>query len=68
MVRYGWLPTKATAKTSGPCFPIGRRGRARSCRQGLRQRLAVRYARSLIVFQAFVHIACLMIVLWRVLK
>jgi len=32
------------------------------------RRLVVRYDRSLTIYQAFVHIACLMIVLRRVLK
>jgi transposase len=32
------------------------------------RRLVVRYDRSLIIYQAFVHIVCLMIVLRRVLK
>ena len=32
------------------------------------RRLVVRYDRSLTVYQAFVHIACLMIVLRKVLK
>ena len=32
------------------------------------RRLVVRYDRSLVIYQAFVHIACLMIVLRRVLK
>jgi transposase len=32
------------------------------------RRLVVRYDRSLVIYQAFVHIACLMIVLRKVLK